>query len=69
MADVDASNTGRTGVLVMRAWKEDSSETGLRVKITQVLDISRRDETVICAATRHEAEAAVHAWLNAFSGA
>ena len=59
--------TGRTGVLVMRAWLEDSSDTGLRVRITQVFDISQRGEIVAIVGTRDEAEMAVRSWLDAFS--
>jgi hypothetical protein len=66
-ADAESPNTGRTGVLVIRAWQEDNSETGLRIRITQILDISHPSETVTLATTSDEAEAAVHSWLEAFT--
>jgi hypothetical protein len=39
----------RTAVLVLRAWLEDATGTGLRLRITQTLDVSRHGETVIVA--------------------
>jgi hypothetical protein len=66
-ADAESPITGRIGLLVLRAWLEDSSEPGLRVRITHMLDISHPSERVILAATRDEAEAAVSSWLEAFT--
>jgi hypothetical protein len=57
----------RTGVLVVRAWLEDATETGLRVRITQTLDVSRHGENVIVAARRDDVYAAVRSWLEAFT--
>jgi hypothetical protein len=54
----------RVGVLVIRAWTENNSESGLRARITRTLDIAARDDIVTAAATVEEICADVRAWLH-----
>lgn len=56
----------RTGVLVVRAWIEPAHENGLRARIVQTLDVTRRQNVVSAAATPDEVYAAVRSWLEAF---
>jgi hypothetical protein len=55
-------------VLVVRAWLEDASETALRARITQTLDIEAQDEIVVVASSSDDVCDAVRAWLDAFVG-
>jgi hypothetical protein len=56
----------RIGVLVVRGWLEDASETPFRARITQTLDISACDDIVILASNSEDVCDAVAAWLAAF---
>jgi hypothetical protein len=53
-------------VLVVRAWLEDTSETALRARVTQTLDIAAQDVVVIIASSSDDVCDAVRAWLDAF---
>jgi hypothetical protein len=64
---VDASRE-RTAVLVIRAWLEANGEPRLRARITQTVDVARREETSTLAASRAEIAAAVEKWLDAVLG-
>jgi hypothetical protein len=65
--DPDSPNVRRTGILVLRVSFEETPATRLRIRITQVLDISQPREIVITVLTVEEAEAAIHSWLEAFA--
>jgi hypothetical protein len=61
MEEQDGSQGGRTGVLVLRAWLEGDQSSGLRVRITRVID--RREPSVVAAAAVDIACDIVRAWL------
>jgi hypothetical protein len=65
---VTAADEQRIGVLVVRAWLEDASDTVLRARITQTLDITAHDDVVIVVSTSDDVCDAVRAWLDAFVG-
>jgi len=54
------------GVLVMQAWLEEESETGLRVRITSRLDITSQEEVVVVAAVPERVYRVVREWLESF---
>lgn len=58
----------RTAVLVIRAWLEAEGEPRLRARITQTVDVARREETSTLAASREEIAAAVDLWLDLVLG-
>jgi hypothetical protein len=64
---MECADVQRTGVLVVRAWLEEGAEVGLRARVTHTLDVSRRGEIVLVAATQEEIYAAVRTWLEAFT--
>jgi hypothetical protein len=54
----------RTGVLVVRAWKEGGDER-LRARITYMVDLDHGVQVTRAAATPEDVEGAVRAWLAA----
>jgi hypothetical protein len=57
-------------MLVIRVWIEgESSDGGLRARITHTLDLSTRAEIVTAAATTDQVYAAVRDWLDAYLAA
>jgi hypothetical protein len=59
--------SARTGVLVMQAWLEEESETGLRVRITSRLDVASREEVVVLASVPDRVCTVVRDWLESFT--
>jgi hypothetical protein len=58
----------RIGVLVIRAWLEESGVPGdLRARITKTLDVSAPAPVEAVAASEDEVVAIVAAWLRAFT--
>jgi hypothetical protein len=55
-----------TGLLVVRIWLEDGPESGLRARITRLLDVDSRDETVRVVSGVLEIRREVDGWLSAF---
>jgi hypothetical protein len=51
------------GILVMRAWLENSSDEGLRVSVVELDDLRRSPVPVASAATVEAAEEIVRDWL------
>jgi hypothetical protein len=65
---VTAVPADRTGLLVIRAWIEANEEPHLRARITQITDLSQRNEVSKVAASRSEITTAVGEWLDDFVG-
>ena len=57
----------RSGVLILRLWVEASHVTGLRARITQMLDTSRTEQSVGVAASADDICAIVKQWVEAFA--
>ena len=55
----------RTGVCVIRAWREGEAHT-LRARITHTLDISLHDEVTVTVAGTDALRAAFAEWLDEF---
>lgn len=53
-------------MLLIRVWVEADGVDSLRARITQTLDLDRREESSIVVATRAAVVAAVEDWLDAF---
>lgn len=59
--------SNRTGLLVVRVWIEDGSDSeGLRARITQTVDLLAGEEHVFAEATPEGVYAAVRAWLESY---
>lgn len=59
----------QSGVLVIRAWREDSAESALRSRITSVTNLDVPEEHVHHASTRDELHAVLDRWLDGLFGA
>jgi len=57
----------RSGVLILRLWVEANHATGLRARITQMLDTSRTEHSVAVAASADDICAIVKDWVEAFA--
>lgn len=57
----------RTGVLIVRLWIE-GEPTGLRARITRLVDISREEQIISTASSIDEIMNTVRAWLESFTG-
>jgi hypothetical protein len=59
-----------TGLLVVRIWLENGvgngTQTGLRARITHLLDVDSREENVRVVSSVPEIRREVEAWLDAF---
>jgi hypothetical protein len=55
----------RTGVLLVRIWTE-STTGSLRARITQTLDVERREQTSQAVATVEQILTTVREWIDAF---
>lgn len=51
---------------MVRVWLEDGPDTGLRARITRLLDVESRDESVRVVASVPEIRREVDGWLTAF---
>ena len=60
-----ASKTERSGVLVVRAWVEGGTPSGLRARITQSRDLTSAEQLVTTTAHVEEILATIRAWLDA----
>lgn len=60
--------TNRSGVLILRLWTEANHSTGLRARITQMLDMSRTEESVAVAASVDDICRVVKQWVDEFAG-
>jgi hypothetical protein len=61
------SASGRTGVMLMRVWVEESASSMLRVRITHMLDTASTRQEVVTASGIDEVCAFVRGWLEAFT--
>jgi hypothetical protein len=61
-----SSPSQRTGVLIVRLWIE-GEPTGLRARITRLVDISREEQVVSVASSVDEIMTTVRAWLESFT--
>lgn len=59
------SDSGRTGVMVVRIWIE-SSDGSLRARLTETLDITTHEDTARAASTLEEIVEIVRTWVEAF---
>jgi hypothetical protein len=66
VADVNAPQPGRTGVLVVRLWTEGGGDQQLRARVTQTLDVQARDQLVTTCRTGDDICQAVRGWIEAF---
>jgi hypothetical protein len=55
--------TAAAGVLLVRAWVEDGSPSGLRARITQTRDLTSDEQIITIAASIDEVCRTVRAWL------
>jgi hypothetical protein len=55
--------TAAAGVLLVRAWVEDGSPSGLRARITQTRDLTSDEQTITIAASIDEVCRTVRIWL------
>jgi hypothetical protein len=55
----------RSGVLVVRAWVEGGTSSGLRARITQSRDLTSTEQIMTTTATVEEILATVRTWLDA----
>ena len=56
----------RTGALIVRVWIEARHETPLRARITQTLDASGPERSVVAVSSAEGICEAVRAWVDAF---
>jgi hypothetical protein len=61
-----AGATERTAILVIRVWVEGDPPPRFRSRITRTLDVSQRNQLTTAAASTHEVEDVVRAWLEEF---
>jgi hypothetical protein len=54
----------RTGVLVVRAWVEGDSSSGLRARVVSTLDVNRNESESRIAASVDDVTGIVRDWLN-----
>lgn len=66
MAVMAASRPGRTGVLIIRLWIEDSSGQNVRARIIQSMDITAEEPLATSASTIEDIDRKVRDWLEAF---
>jgi hypothetical protein len=59
--------SGRTGILIVRVWKEASARGGFRARITQTLDSTGVEEPTATAESEPEdVYPVVRTWMEAF---
>jgi hypothetical protein len=64
---MSAPPADRTAVLVVRAWREDETLTGLRARVTAVRDVVTGESVITTCATVEDICQAVRAWLDEFT--
>ena len=58
----------RTGLILVRAWIEGDDRSTFRVRITQRMDVTENEQTILAVVTVDEACEAVRLWLELFLG-
>jgi hypothetical protein len=66
MAAMTTPRPGRTGVLIIRLWVEDSRGQNVRARIIQSMDITAEEPVATSASTVEDIVRKVREWMDAF---
>ena len=66
MRAMTAAARDRTGVLIIRLWREDVPPNGIRARIIKSMDITSEEPVTSTAADLEGISRAVRDWLDAF---
>ena len=66
MAAMTTPRPGRTGVLIIRLWVEDSRGQSVRARIIQSMDITAEEPLASSASTVEDIVRKVREWMDAF---